>query len=384
MSLKRIFIYSLIAIFWQTLAFSGGFFLHSWLSPTSPTFPVLEEAYDILVDNALREIPQPPTLEYGMIRGMLQAYDDPHTVFVEPVQHELATNTLQGSFGGIGIQVERNEQGQVMLFPIPGGAADRAGIQEGDRLLAVDEFTVNPETPIDAIQAALRGPEGANVSLKISRAPQFDPMEFTIRRETIPLPSVTWHLYPDLPQLGVIKINIIASSTPSEIQKAAEDLQTRGATHFIIDLRNNGGGLLQVGVETARLFLHEGVIIQQQYRSRKVETFLVESPGPLVDLPLVILVNQGTASAAEIIAGVLQAHNRAILVGAPTFGKDTIQFVYDLQDGSSLHVTAGRWWIPELDPPLPGNGLQPDVRLPANASDSDPAITAAIQELFNR
>jgi carboxyl-terminal processing protease len=384
MSFQRFFIYALIAIFCQTLAFSAGFFLHTWLAPTSPTFPVLEQAHEILVSNGLKDVPQAPAIEYGMIRGMLEAYDDPYTVFVEPVQHELATNTLQGSFGGIGIQVERDEHGHILLFPIPVGAADRAGILQGDRLLAVDEFSVSPETSIDAVQAAIRGPEGTNVTLKIARATQFDPLEFTIRRESIPLPSVTWRLYPDEPQLGVIKVNIVANSTPDEIQKAAKDLQTQGATHFVLDLRNNGGGLLQTGIEIARLFLREGVIVQQQYRGQKVETLRIESPGPLANLPLVILVNHGTASAAEIIAGALQAQNRAILVGAPTFGKDTIQFVFDLQDGSSLHVTAGQWWIPDLDPPLPGNGLQPDVSLPADTSGSDAAITAAIQELFNR
>ncbi len=140
-----------------------------------------------------------------------------------------------------------------------------------------------------------------------------------------------------------------------------EDLQQRGATAFVLDLRDNPGGLLDAGVDIARLFLKEGSVMQQQYRGQEVKTFEVEKPGPLADLPLAVLINHGSASAAEIAAGALQAHRRATLIGEPSYGKDSIQLVFTLQDGSSLHVTSAQWWIPGLQKPVGEQGLQPDI-----------------------
>jgi carboxyl-terminal processing protease len=158
-------------------------------------------------------------------------------------------------------------------------------------------------------------------------------------------------------------------------------LQTRHAAYFVLDLRNNPGGLLSAGVDIARLFLKDGLIMQQQYKGKDVETFRVDKPGPLDAIPLVVLVNHNSASAAEIIAGALKVNKRASLIGTSTFGKDTIQLVYDLQDGSSLHVTSAHWWIPGLDPPLGGNGLQPDIPISPDLENTtpDPFIQAAIQ-----
>jgi carboxyl-terminal processing protease len=160
-------------------------------------------------------------------------------------------------------------------------------------------------------------------------------------------------------------------------------------------LRDNPGGLLTAGVDVARLFLKDGVVIEQQYKGRDVETFHVEKPGPLADLPLTVLINGGSASAAEIIAGAIKAHRRAMLVGETSYGKSTIQLVFDLKDGSSLHVTAARWWIPGLEAisglenfsrpenVYQGKGIEPDIRIgPASdPANRDPAVAAAIAVL---
>lgn len=383
MSFKRGFFFSIIAMFCTVLAFVAGYYAHAVQNPGLEDFPILNQAHKILLDHALNDPPTNPGLEYGMIRGMLQAYDDPYTIFVEPVQHELETNSLEGKFGGIGVQLSRDQDGNVILFPFPDSPAVQAGIREGDQLLEVEDLKISADVSTESIQAAIRGPEGDSVRLLIAHPPDSTPVELSIVRKSIPLPSVTWHLDPDNLQLGVIQVNAIAASTPDEIQEAVNDLQTRGGTHFVLDLRDNGGGLLSTGVDTARLFLREGVIIQQQYRNRGVETYRVENPGPFAEVPLAILVNHSTASAAEIIAGALQSHQRAVLVGSPTFGKDTVQLVFDLEDGSSLHVTAGRWWIPELPVSELENGLQPDVILPAEEDNPNAAVAAASQILFH-
>jgi len=134
----------------------------------------------------------------------------------------------------------------------------------------------------------------------------------------------------------------------------------------------------------AKLFLESGIILQQQYRGQEVETFSSNSPGPFVDLPLILLVNHNTASAAEIIAGVMQVYHRAVLVGEPTYGKDSIQLIFDLQDNSNLHVTAAKWWIPNLSPSLSDQGLQPDITILPDGSGKDLVLQAAIQSLLEK
>lgn len=384
MTFRRSFLFTFFIVSLSAATFVAGYLAREWRDASLTEFPVLKEAYNILIKNGLKQVSASPDLEYGMIRGMVAAYDDPYTVFVAPAQHELESNALQGSFGGIGVRLGRDPQSNWVLFPIPGSPAEAANIQEGDRLLGVDQLSVNADTPQDDIQSAIRGPVGKRVKITIGRPPNFSPIILQVKRAEIPLPSVTWHLALEDARVGVIEINLIAESTPKEILNAVKDLQERGAKDFILDLRNNPGGLLTAGVDVARLFLKDGIIIQQQYRGRDVETFRVDKPGPLEDLPLVVLINHGSASAAEIIAGSLKAHKRALLIGSPSFGKDTIQLVFDLKDGSSLHVTSAHWWIPDLKPSLGGVGLQPDIPVSPQSQEAGPDadIQAAINALL--
>jgi carboxyl-terminal processing protease len=374
----RSFFFTLIFISSIAASFITGYQAHKHLIDQKISFPILTQAYDLLTLHGYSDVPANPALEYGMIRGMISAYGDPYTSFTAPAQHELETNMLQGVYGGIGVTLGNDTQGFYVLYPYPDCPAANAGILEGDRLLKIDDLMITPETPQDIIQAALRGPVGERVSIIIARPPQTSEIELSIELNEIPLPSVISHLEVTEPKLGIVQINIIAATTHEEILNAFFDLNARGATAYAIDLRNNAGGLLDAGIDISRIFLTSGVVIEQQYRGQPVEVFSVEQPGELQTYPLVILVNQNTASAAEIIAGALQAQDRAILIGAPTFGKDTIQLVFDLDDGSSLHITAAHWWIPGLIEPLAGNGLQPDILIyPDEVSAIDPYIEAA-------
>jgi carboxyl-terminal processing protease len=382
MTFKRSFLITLLVIFSVSAGFAAGFLAKTYLSAGENEWPILNQAYQILQDHGYKDLPPAPILEYGMIRGLVQAYNDPYTIFVEPPQHELEGNVLHGSFGGIGVRLGKDPEGFVVLYPYPESPAFIAGIQEGDRLLEVDGLQITGETPMDTIEAALRGPVGERIAVTIARRPDFTPLDVQIKLGEIPLPSVTWHLDLVEPRLGIIEVNIIASSTPDEIQKAVKDLQSRGATAVALDLRDNFGGLLTAGVDTARLFLREGTVIQQQFRGEKLETYRVEQAGSFADLPLAVFVNQHTASAAEIVAGALKAQGRAQIIGTPTFGKDTVQFVFDLQDGSSLHVTAAHWWVPGLEPPLAGNGILPDLSIQTVETGRDAAVDAAIGVLF--
>lgn len=365
------------------VGFAGGYLVKLITEPPGDSWQILEQAYQILNKNGLKDMPEERRLEYGMIRGMLQAYDDPYTVFVEPAQHELESNSLEGKFGGIGVHLGRDAEGRVVLYPLPDSPAEAAGIRENDRLIKVDDLHITPETEIDVIQAAIRGRVGQWITITIARPPDFNQVEVKIKRAEIPLPSVTFHIDADEPRLGVIEVNRIAASTPDEIKAAVEELGQRGAIAFVLDLRDNAGGLLTSGIDVARLFLKSGEVIEQQYKGKEIEKFSVNKPGPFAETPLVILINHNTASAAEIVAGAIKAHQRAKLIGNSTYGKNTIQLVFDLKDGSSLHVTAARWWIPGLDPPIDGNGVTPDIMIENHdANGPDTALLTASRLLF--
>jgi len=384
MKYKRVLYFYIIFFTGAALAFGFGYMTRLIQDMAKPSdFPIMEEAYEILEKHAYDQLPDEPALEYGMIRGMISAYGDPYSNFSEPAQAELYSNQLAGKYGGIGSSLELDPQGYVILHPFPDGPAAEAGIIDGDRLVKVDEWVIDQNVPIDDVVAAIRGPEGERVTIEIARPLDYTVQTFNIKRQDIPIPSVTWHLDVGEPRMGIVQINIIADSTPDEIQDAIEDLQSRGGTHFVIDLRGNRGGLLKSGVDIARLFLRDGLIIQEHYRNQEIETYEVKTPGPLAEIPMVVLVNSDTASAAEIIAGSIQMQSRAPIIGTHTFGKDSIQLVFSLQDGSSLHVTAAKWWVPELDPPIGDGGIEPDIQISDGESGSDPYLQAAVQTLFN-
>jgi carboxyl-terminal processing protease len=359
-------------------AFGVGYFVRDWVPSPTGNFSVLGEAFKILEDNGLKDLPPMKTLEYGMIRGMIEAYDDPYTTFVEAPQHELQTNQLQGNFGGIGARLEKDTSGNIFLFPIPESPSAKAGIRDGDLLISVEDLQITQSTSMEDIQAAIRGPVNKRVLIVVSRAPDHTPIDVSIKRQEVSLPSTTWNVAAENQQFGLIQINIVAASTPSEVEKAINDLKDRGVSYFILDLRDNRGGLVDAGLETASLFLTDGILMHEQYRDQPVKTFDVDNVGKFSEIPLAVIVNQNTASAAEIIAGVLKSHDRAILVGHETYGKDSIQLIYDLVDGSSLHVTAARWWIPELNFPLGDHGLHPDVAIQKEDSHDPIVIKSAI------
>jgi len=380
MNWKRIIINYALFLLSIVLAFVSGFLTYSRIHGTTADLNILAQARNVLENHAYYDLPPISELEYGMIRGMLEAYDDPYTRFVEPNQHELDSDTLEGSYDGIGATIDHDSGGYPILHPFPDGPATLVGILDGDRILFIDELTVTQETDLDEMVVALRGPEGEAVVLTISRPPTHNPLTFSILRESIPLPSVTWYLAPNNAEVGVIKINIIAASTQDEIQNAVTSLQQQGALYYLLDLRGNGGGLVDAGINIARLFLADGDVLEEQYRGEEIQTYRVTQIGPLAAIPLVILVDEHTASAAEIVAGALQAHERATMIGQTTFGKDSVQLVFNLEDNSSIHVTAAKWWIPGLGNSIEEHGLQPDI-LVESGQNPDPVIEAAIQFL---
>lgn len=371
------------------IAFMIGFIVRDWAYGDNPiTFfqnksklALVEEAYNLLNDNAYFPLPAGQSLQYGMIKGMVQTYNEPYTVFVEPPQNELQTQQLQGRYGGIGVRIERDGSNNVYLYPIADSPAYKAGVRDGDRLFKVEMLEISADTNNDQLQAALRGPIGGKVKITVGHSPDYKPVELTIDRAETALPSTTWNIAPDEPRVGIVHVSVIADTTPDEVSKAIEELKQKGASRFVIDIRNNGGGLVEAGVKFAKLFLKSGIVIEEQYRGQPVNTYKVDKPGPYADLPMVVLVNQGTASSAEIFTGAIKGQKRALIVGTRTYGKDTIQLVFNLSDGSSLHVTAAHWWVPNLSPTIGGSGVQPDVPVDEKA-EANQALQTAIQTVL--
>ena len=382
-SWKRAVGISLLIFIAMATAFASGYLFRDLQSVDSVDMALVDEAYQILKTHAYYDLPEPPNLQYNLIRGLVGSLNDPYTIFVEPAAHELESDELRGEFGGIGVRLDKNLDGDTLVYPIPESPAAAVGITDGNQLVSVDDLQIQPETSLQEIEAALRGPIGTQVSVQIVRQSGDSPEKYAIKRASFPLPSVTWNLDDDEPRLGVIQIARMAATTPDEVQKAVADLRSKGASLFVLDLRNNPGGLLDSGINTARLFLKDGEVIEQQYKNQPSTAEVVQQPGALADLPIVVIVNGGTASSAELLAGALQAHQRALVYGQQSYGKDTLQLVFELSDHSSLHVTAAKWWVPDLDPPIADHGIVPDVPVDPNTSQVKPEIQAIIQDYFS-
>jgi carboxyl-terminal processing protease len=378
---QRLVITSLLVTLLILVSFLAGYFSREITTSVIFDFPLTREAFSILRDKGLKPLPAQPQLEYGFIRGLLQAYNDPYTTFYEPPLAELQSNQLEGKFGGIGIRLEKSFDGNILLYPLPDSPALKAGLINGDTLIEVENLKITPSTSLDEIQAAIRGPIGKKVKIKALRASQS--IEVSVVRAEVLIPSVTYNLAPFDSTTGVIQLNIIASTSSKELIDAIDALQKQGAARFILDLRNNGGGPVDSAADVIRLFVPKGDLLFEQFRSEEARTFKADKPGTFSTLPVVVVVNQNTASAAEIIAGALQRTGRIKIIGNKTFGKDSVQLVYSLKDGSSLHVTAGRWWFPGMEQGIGKSGLTMDVALSDDVVNSTTALEEAVKLLAN-
>lgn len=367
------------------LAYAAGFYVSSHparattlsgdgtptgLQPDSG-FDLFWEAWHTVRGEFYGPLPQDRQLAYAALRGALAALRDPYTVLVEPQPHEMEKAELHGSFGGIGVNLSRDAKGRVILHPLPDSPASRAGVTDGDVLLALDGFPLTPTLTLEAITIWLRGPVGQPVTLSLQRPEGGPARVVTITRAEIDLPSVTWRQLDQDPSLGYIALSRFSERTDAELRQALRDLRSRGVQRLVLDLRNNGGGLLQAAVDVAGEFLSDQVVLYEDRRKLPEETYHTEAGGLATDIPLVVLVNRGTASAAEIVAAALQDYGRAALIGEATFGKGSVQLIFELSDGSSLHVTAARWLTPRRRS-LDGAGLNPDIFQEGEAQGGEP------------
>ncbi|MCC7353740.1 MAG: S41 family peptidase [Anaerolineae bacterium] len=351
--------------------------------PTS----LLGEAWRLVDSEFMGELPDAQKRTYGAIHGMIATLNDPYTTFVEPQPRQLEKDQLRGEFGGIGVYLRRDAERRFVLEPMADLPAEKAGILKGDILLAVDGKEITPDTTQDDVAALVRGEIGSKVRLTVQRAGVAEPLSFTVTRQRIETPSVEWRMLPDTEGIGYIAAHLFNEKTGDEVRKALRELRAQGMKRLVLDLRNNPGGLVDSAVDVASEFMPGGVVAYERRRDGPEKSFTARRNGTATDLPLVIVVNGGSASASEIVAGALQDLGRAKLIGEKTYGKGSVQLVHDLSDGSSVHVTVSRWYTPHRRQ-IDQTGLVPDVEAgPVTDEDRnagrDPVLARAVEVLQN-
>ncbi len=376
--------------FFLVAVFLAGFFFREGLTVVSPglaladppeEYTILAEVHALLDAHYLRELPDQTTLEYAAIRGMLGTLNDPYTFFVDPPVARSESDVLAGQYGGIGVLVQHAADGNFELYPFTDSPAAQAGIEDGDILLAIDEWVIEPAARIDVIDQAMRGEvgNGNGVTLRLRQRSTGEEAVIAVEFAVIAVPSVVWRPLVQNPRIGYVQVLRFTSRTPDELRTALQELQELELDGWIVDVRNNSGGLLQEAIQVADEFLDGGIIVYEQTRTEEKD-YEASSGGLGITLPMVVLVNHGTASAAELVAGALQDQERATVIGQSTYGKGSVQLIFPLTDGSSMHVTSAEWFTPNRIA-LERNGLEPDVSMIPAEDGRDVELDEAIRVL---
>ncbi len=386
-SCLQIVLVLLLAFLVMLMAYFAGFGVNFYLVRTQPTsadipknFGVLWESWRLVKEQFYGKIPTYQAMTHGAIRGMVRALGDPNTVLVEPEPARQEQSTLKGETGDIGLNLDVRNNLLLVVAAVPNSPAGKAGLRTGDIILKLNDKNVRFDiTPQDAA-AQLRGPIGSKISITYRRIGEEQTHTLDLTREKYALPTVESKIIPNT-TYGYIKVSMETAETASEFARELDKVKAQKATALILDLRNNPGGLFPDPVlDIAGQFLKNSeVVVYEKYRDGSEKAYNAGTRRGAADLPVVILVNNGTASAAEILAGALKDHKRAVLVGEPTYGKGSVQTIRALSDGASLHITVATWYTPSKKL-IEGTGLAPDISVPQTDDD----IAKSIDRQLNR
>jgi carboxyl-terminal processing protease len=346
-------------------------------------FQVFWEAWGYVERDFYGDLPDDDgTLAHSAIRGMLQAIGDPYTYFIEPSDHEMEEAQLEGRHGGIGAEYVMADGYLVVVAVLEDSPAARAGIQTDDIIVEVDGTEVMGLSQNEAI-LLIRGKDvGTEAVLTVLRAGEPEPLTVRAVREEVDVPTVVWELRED--GVGYVHITFFGARTSGELNDALEELNSKGVDRLVLDLRDNPGGIVTAAVDVAGQFIDTGVVFYERDKDGTDKVYNARRGGEATSMPLAVLVNRGTASAAEIVGGAIQDHDRGILVGERTFGKGSLQSIHELSDNSSVHVTIAHWLTPDRHE-IQDAGLFPDMEvLPSEealAEGKDPQLEAAVSYL---
>lgn len=342
------------------------------------------EAYRILLDEHVdHEALDPKNLSEGAIRGMLAALEDPHASYLSAEQHSREQEGYRGYFEGIGAQVTLTDAGLTVIAPIPGAPAEEAGIRAGDLILAVDGADIEGLTLIESVNL-IRGPGGTEVTLLVRHVGEFEDVSITVTRGRIPIESTAFRMLED--GIGHLWVYSFSNTTEDEVRRALDELEAADGRGLILDLRNNPGGLLASVISVTDLFLDSGTILYEIDAEGDRSDYEAARRGPATHIPIVVVVNQFSASASEIMAGAIQTSGRATVVGASTFGKGSVNIARELSDGSAIYFTIRRWYLSD-GTQIEGEGVTPDIEVEADAHplpiefEQDAALKRAFEVL---
>ncbi|HLF74261.1 MAG TPA: S41 family peptidase, partial [Anaerolineales bacterium] len=383
-----------VAIILLAGAFSGGFIVGQ-LIPGSGQLPFLEnilpssstgapdpqsatpselqdlfspfwEAWDIVHRQYVEQPVDDVALMQGAIRGMMEALGDEQTYYMNPEMYKTETLSLQGEYEGIGAHVDMEGEYLTIVSPMAGSPAEQAGLHPGDKVIAIDGQDMTGIPP-EEVRLKVLGPEGTQVKLTVQREGESEPLEFVITRARITIRSAEGKMLEN--GIGYIDINTFGDRTTQELRAALEEVMAQNPRGLVVDLRNNPGGYLTTAIEVSSEFIEEGIIMYEQYGDGKRDQYEASGKGQATNVPIVVLINSGSASASEILAGALQDYERAKLVGVQSYGKGSVQNRVPLSnDQGAARVTIAKWLTPE-ERAIDGVGLAPDVYVEMSVED---------------
>jgi carboxyl-terminal processing protease len=366
-------------------SFFAGDILHGYVpnpfvSSSRINFNELNDLYSMMKSNFDGKLTPAAALD-GARKGLVAAGGDPYTVYMDSTQAKALSDDLNGQFSGIGAEIGIKNNVLTVISPIAGTPAEKSGLRAGD-LIAKINGEDTTDMSVDLAVSKIRGPKDTQVTLRIVRTGS-DPQNITITRDNITVPSVNWEIKNG--NVGYIKLSRFGSDTADLVNQAASELKAKGATKVILDLRNNGGGYLDAGVSVASQFLPAGqLVVEERTNGKSVNKLDSTDGGLLVGLPTIVLINEGSASASEIVAGALHDNGAARLVGVTSFGKGSVQEIKTLPGGAQLKVTVAHWYTPK-GVNINKEGIKPDVEVKLTTDDynanRDPQMGKALELL---
>ncbi len=354
---------------------SGGWLLQQGVHDQDSVFfeaKLLEQVHHLVAERYVDKV-DPAKLYEMAIRGMLDQLHDPYSVLLDSADWSDLQLSTTGNYGGLGIRIDKQGDWITVVDVLPGTPAEQEGLQTGDRILTVEGSSARGWSTTKAVNT-LRGPQGTKVAITVGRVGVDRPLAFSIERKEVHVVSVQSFMMKD--HVGYVRLDQFSRDARREMQSAIDSLRSQGAKRLVLDLRYNPGGLLEEGVSVADLFLpKDATVVSTKGRvEEENETYSASEPDQYTGLPVVVLVNGYTASAAEIVSGALQDHDRALLVGTTTFGKGLVQSLYNLPGDNHLKLTTGRWYTPN------GRSIQRDRSEQAQAQDVEASAVSMTGE----
>ena len=320
---------------------------------------------------------------YGAISGVVNSLKDPYTVFMDPEESKRFFEDVSGKFEGVGMEIGQKKGQLQIISPLEGTPAQKAGLRAGDKIIKIDGIFANELTIDDAV-GKIRGDKGTEITLTIFREGWNDTKEFKIVRDVIMVPSLKWEIKNN--NIAYIKLYQFSEEAGYDFKKASLEILKSPAKRIILDLRNNPGGYLEISKEIASLFLKKGSVVAIEDFGGKTESkkYIADGNDIFSEFPIVVLINQGSASASEILAGALRDNRQIKLIGETSFGKGSVQEVKNLNNGSSLKVTVAKWLTPKGES-ISDHGLVPDIKIEITdkdyQDDKDPQLDKALEIL---